>query len=180
MMGFQTVKRYHVAVDIILIVAVIAGYMGLRTALRPQSRPLPVFIGETVAVEQPVKVSSLTKAAPVARAQAKPAAKAAVQPLPEPRIVQPLPIVPPRVTFKVLPQYPVRALEQEIEGTTVLSIQVGLSGAAEDIMVKSSSGSAELDEAAKASVAQWKFSPATQGGTALASRFEVPVSFRLQ
>ena len=171
-------NKYIVAVDIILIAAIAAGYLAMRTVSFQRTRDLPVFIGQGIEVEKAVK------AQPVARTVVRPAirqaAKPAVKPQPVPEAAQPLPIMPPQVIFRAMPEYPVSALEQGLEGTAVILLQVSLSGQAENISVKSSSGSLELDEAAKASVAKWRFSPATRGGQTLACRFEVPVTFRIE
>lgn len=89
----------------------------------------------------------------------------------------PLPIVPPGVVQKVFPQYPSSALSDSIEGVTLLSVYVGLGGQPEQVQIKVPSGCPELDASAVAAVSQWRFSPATQGGTSLASWYEVPVRF---
>jgi protein TonB len=99
---------------------------------------------------------------------------------PMPQAAQPLPIVPPAITFKVLPSYPSAVLEKGRKGMVLLSVYVGLSGQPEKVEVKSSSGVAELDKSATEAVSQWKFSPAIQGGSALASWFEVPVRFEIK
>lgn len=138
--------------------------------VRPQTaaRPVPVFYGEEVTVR--------TTAAPVVLTKARPAVAA---PAPVSPAV-PLPLVPPAVTFKVLPEYPAAALERGTQGTVLLAVYVGLTGQAEKIETKLSSGVKELDAAAAQAVAQWTFSPATQGSGALASWFEVPVRFELK
>ena len=87
--------------------------------------------------------------------------------------------MPPTVSYSVLPKYPVSALEQDLEGVTVLSVYVGTAGKPEKIDVKQSAGFSEFDESAEAAVSQWIFSPATQGNAAIASWFEVPVAFKL-
>ncbi len=163
----ETKQKYWVAVDVILIAAVIVSFFAVRTSVLQPKRALPVFMGQEIAVHKTVRAVPARTAA-------------AVQPAPQPKIAQALPIVPPKVTFRVLPQYPEGALVAGLQGTALVSVQVGLNGAASDIQVKSTSGAAELDKAAIASVAQWKFSPATQGGQAMASRFEIPVRFMLQ
>src|SRR3989339_799437 len=124
-----------------------------------------------VLMGEEVFVSSTAKTAVQA------ASKAVSAPAPMPTAVAPLPIFPPKVIYSILPQYPASALLQGLEGTTLLSVYVGLNGAAERVEVKTSSGLAALDEAAAAAVAQWKFNPATQGSAAIASCFEVPVRF---
>ena len=84
------------------------------------------------------------------------------------------------VALKVLPVYPASALEKNLSGTVLLAVYVGMNGQPEKIETRSTSGIAELDEAARTAVAQWKFAPATQGGMALISWFEVPVRFAIR
>jgi protein TonB len=153
-------------VSLVLMFAVLAAgyYFVAQHRVANFSQSL-VFAGEEVLVSS------------VAKPAVQVASKAISAPTPMPTAVAPLPIFPPKIIYSVLPQYPSSALSQGLEGTTLLSVYVGLNGAAEKVEVKASSGLAELDDAAAAAVAQWKFNPALQGGTAIASCFEVPVRF---
>jgi len=126
-------------------------------------------MGEEVVVQKAGKVSTAAITEKVVKATAMPV-------LPT-KIATPLPLIPPSITYKVFPAYPAAALEQGKEGIVILSIFVGLGGQPGKIETKTSSGIAELDNSASAAVAQWKFSPAAQGGQAIASWFEVPVRF---
>jgi len=139
-------------------------YVSRQAALTSSSL---VFMGDEVVVQQAIKVVTAEKAAATVTA-----------PIPQPQVA-PLPIVPPAIAFKVLPVYPSSALEKNLAGTVLLSVYVGLNGQPGKIDTKISSGIAELDESARAAVAQWKFSPAMQGSAALASWFEVPVRFEI-
>ncbi|HVN67115.1 MAG TPA: energy transducer TonB [Candidatus Sulfotelmatobacter sp.] len=137
------------------------------------SQSAPLFMGEEVVVRQ------TAKAAPVSRATT------AVKPITAANTIRPaaapviLPIVPPSIISKVLPEYPSAALQQELAGTVILSVYVGLGGQAEKIETKLSSGVAQLDDTAVKAIAQWRFAPATQGSSAIASWYEIPVSFRI-
>jgi protein TonB len=155
-----------------LLILVMALTVGIYLA-KPQigTKTAPIFYGEEVTVRTAAEPVVLVKAQPVAQATAAPAP---VSP------ALPLPIIPPAITFKVLPEYPLAALEQGAQGTVLLAAYVGLNGQAEKIETKLSSGNKELDAAATAAVSQWTFSPAAQGGSALASWFEVPVRFELK
>lgn len=133
------------------------------------TKNLPVFMGEEVVVQKAGKVSTAVIT--------EKAVKATALPVLPPKIATPLPLVPPSITYKVFPAYPAAALEQGKEGIVILSVFVGLSGQPGKIVTKTSSGIAELDSSASTAVAQWKFSPAAQGGQAIASWFEVPVRF---
>jgi periplasmic protein TonB len=78
------------------------------------------------------------------------------------------------------PAYPGRARREGWEGTTLLRVQVSPSGRPGAIQVQKSSGRQLLDDAASEAVKRWTFSPATQGGQAIAGWVTVPIVFRLQ
>jgi protein TonB len=168
-----------ISIGMILVTAVTVSYLISKPIVSVQERSLPVFMGEEVAVQRAVEgvrsVKTVKKAERVVKSQ-----KVVSQPVPQPKIAAPLPILPPRISYRVLPEYPVTALEQGLAGTVLLSIYVGMGGAAEQVKVKSSSGVAELDAAALQAASQWKFSPASQGGQALASWFELPLRFEVK
>jgi TonB family protein len=178
-------QKYMVAIDIILLVAIIMGYFIAKTAIFENKRDLPVFIGEGIFVrdgaevvkgKQAVKTTMKIRRAVQAK-QTADISKSVDQPLPQPKVATPLPILPPKISYKVLPQYPASALQKGLQGTTILSIYIGASGKPENIEVRSSSGISELDKSAVYAVSQWEFNPATQGGRAISSSFEVPVRF---
>ncbi|MFH1825775.1 MAG: energy transducer TonB [bacterium] len=157
-------KTYNlnlVSLSFILVAALMVGLVISRPLSVGRSQVMPVFMGEEI---------SAVKAKTIAIAQ----------PVPQPKVLAPMPIVPPSVSYSVLPEYPVSALRQGIEGVTVLSLYVGLNGAAEKVAVKSSSGTEALDQSAVAAVSQWQFAPASQAGAALASWFEIPVRFEVK
>ncbi|OGC09902.1 hypothetical protein A3F86_00700 [candidate division WOR-1 bacterium RIFCSPLOWO2_12_FULL_45_9] len=156
-----------VALGIVLVAAVAVGYLISRPMVMEREKVLPVFIGGELTIPQKVvQPISLTRVISA--------------PIPQPKIATPLPIVPPGISYRVLPQYPATALQQGLEGVAILSVYIGLNGAAESVAIKSSSGVADLDKSALAAVSRWQFNPATQGGAALASWFELPVRFTLQ
>ncbi|MCX5750211.1 MAG: energy transducer TonB [Candidatus Saganbacteria bacterium] len=100
-------------------------------------------------------------------------------PLPAPQIVA-LPIIPPKIVFSILPEYPASALESGIQGVTTLQVYVEPSGRVADVNVSQSSGSTLLDQVAKTSVKTWIFQAASQGGAAIASCLQIPVRFSLK
>ncbi|MFH1386989.1 MAG: energy transducer TonB [bacterium] len=164
----KEVSIKNLSVYLVFSVVLTAGYLITHRPMT-MTKNAPIFYGEEV------KVSKATAVLPAQAVIAKPIQVAT--PAAKPTIVTPLPIIPPAITFKVLPVYPASILAQGQQGTVILSVFVGLSGQAEKIETKLSSGLAGLDEAATKAVSQWRFSPASQGGTALASWFEVPVRF---
>lgn len=143
---------------------------------RPQTRTssIPIFMGEEVTVQQ---TGTAVKAAPLTAVAEKAVSSA---PVAQPPVAAPLPIVPPTIIFKVLPAYPASALQKGLEGIALLSVYIGLGGLPEKVETKTSSGMVALDEAATKAVAQWRFSPASSAGAAIASWFEVPVRFAIR
>lgn len=155
----------------LMVCVLAAGYFVCRPQVAARQSTL-VFTGEEVSVRVAAKPLSASKVV------AQPTVVASI-PAPLPQQVAPLPIIPPSITLKVLPTYPQAMRAKELGGAVLLSVYVGLAGQVEKIETKVSSGVAAFDEAANKAVSQWKFSPAMQGGAALASCFEVPVKFEL-
>jgi TonB family protein len=178
MMNSKT--KYWVAIDVVLIAAVMVSFLVAKTNVFQQRKALPVFMGEEITVQKATKAMTARKVMTAAKAEVMTVTKAVAQPVAQSKVAAPLPIIPPQVTQRVMPQYPVSALEQGLSGTVMVAVNVGLNGAAQAVEVKTSSGVAELDQAAVAAVSEWKFSPATQGTAALASWFEFPVRFEVQ
>jgi len=152
-----------ISVGIIMIAAVVVGFLVAKPVSMVRTKA-PVFVGQELLVNKAAKVMV--------------AEKTIVKPL-QIESVSALPIIPPSIAYRVLPQYPMSALQKGLEGAVLLSVYVGLSGQPEQVQVKSSSGLAEFDQSAISAVSQWKFNPASQAGAALASWFEIPVSFKL-
>jgi protein TonB len=77
------------------------------------------------------------------------------------------------------PPYPRLSRQLGEEGTALLKVQVGPDGRALQVKLMSSTGYARLDEAAEATVAQWRFVAATRNGQAISSWVLVPIKFRI-
>ncbi len=75
--------------------------------------------------------------------------------------------------------YPQTALRNRAEGKVVLRVLVGTDGEVEQIEIEHSSGSRDLDRAAREAVMKWKFKPGMRGGVAYSSWALVPISFTL-
>ncbi len=116
-----------------------------------------------------------------AKVQVKVQAKAEVGNIPQQKpVAVPLPLIPPKVIFKALPEYPASALAEGLDGTVLLSVFVSKSGDAGKVEVSKSSGIADLDKAAVAAMSEWKFEAARRGGAAVESWYRVPVRFRIK
>lgn len=97
---------------------------------------------------------------------------------------QPEPIQPPRFDANYLdnpaPAYPPLSRRLREQGTVLLRVHVDANGAAAQVELKQSSGHARLDQTAMDTVQRWRFTPARQGGAAVAGWVIVPVSFTLR
>ena len=79
------------------------------------------------------------------------------------------------------PPYPVEARTMSHQGTVLLQMTVTAQGDVASASVVTSSGFAELDQAAIAwVVGHWKYKPAIQGGNAVPSQIQAAVSFDLK
>jgi len=134
----------------------------------------PAFVYDEILVQKKAIVETRVSARPIVQAKEIAVSKSANP------ISVTLPITPPRVISQVLPEYPASALENEIEGVTLVQAYIGLNGKVEKTEIKTSSGNADLDASAINAVSKWIFSPATQGSASIASWFDVPVRFSLK
>jgi TonB family protein len=176
MIKAKEVSLKNIVIFLLIASAFSVGYFMARPKVLTKN--VPVFVGEEVLVREKARVVTKVRAAKAEKAER--TVMAEKLPLSGPKIETPLPLIPPVVTFKILPSYPLTALEKELGGVVVLSVYVGLTGQPEKIETKVSSGIPELDQAAVASISQWRFSPAKQGAVAVASWYEIPVRFEVK
>jgi TonB family protein len=87
-------------------------------------------------------------------------------------------ISPPRLRFKVEPEYSQEARRSRLEGTVMLRIVVGTDGKARDLRVLRSLGLG-LDENAIAAVSNWQFEPGVKDGQPVNVIAQIEVNFRL-
>ncbi|MDR2032198.1 MAG: energy transducer TonB [Azoarcus sp.] len=78
------------------------------------------------------------------------------------------------------PPYPAMSRRLHEEGTVMLRVLVQPDGSAEKVVVKKSSGSVRLDDAARAAVEKWRFVPARQGSKPVADWVIVPITWSLE
>ncbi|MBD8201195.1 energy transducer TonB [Pseudomonas viridiflava] len=130
---------------------------------KPQSKPQ--VAEKPVAPPTPPAPQTVAKAAPV------PA------PSPEPRTTAPIG----RAGYlnNPPPVYPPAAAKRHQQGTTLLRVHVLASGHPDQVEVAQTSGFPALDDAAKAAVRQWSFTPAKRGDTPVDGWVNVPLAFTL-
>lgn len=78
------------------------------------------------------------------------------------------------------PPYPSLSRRLGEEGAVLLRVRVLIDGTAGEVRVLRSSGYPRLDEAAKNTVAQWRFIPARRGERAEEAWVQVPIDFTLK
>jgi periplasmic protein TonB len=93
-------------------------------------------------------------------------------------------VVPPRFDAAYLqnppPAYPPLARRMREQGRVLLRVLVAADGVAQQIELKTGSGSTRLDQAALDTVRRWRFVPARQGEQRVAAWVLVPISFSLE
>ncbi|MEE4996931.1 energy transducer TonB [Pseudomonas alliivorans] len=140
---------------------------------KPATRPVPAKPQAKPQVAEK-QTAPPTPAAPQAVAKPAPPAPA---PSPEPRTTAPIG----RAGYlnNPPPVYPPAAAKRHQQGTTLLRVHVLASGHPDQIEVTQSSGFPALDDAAKAAVRQWSFTPAKRGDTPVDGWVNVPLAFTL-
>lgn len=78
------------------------------------------------------------------------------------------------------PQYPRLSRELHEQGRVMLRVLISPDGLAKDVALKKSSGFARLDASAIDAVRDWRFLPAHQGDTPVASWVVIPIDFKLE
>jgi protein TonB len=79
-----------------------------------------------------------------------------------------------------LPRYPMESRRAGEQGTVMLRVLVARDGTAARVEIDKSSGSPQLDTAARETVKAWRFTPGRRGAETIESWMVVPVVFRLE
>ena len=87
---------------------------------------------------------------------------------------------PPKPKRNIKPDYPKGARQRGEQGDVILEIRVNAEGTVDDVKVATSSGFAELDEAAVKAARAAKFSPARSGHDPVASTARLKLQFKLK
>lgn len=86
--------------------------------------------------------------------------------------------LPPKLTFKVEPQYSLEGRLAKLQGTVMMYVEIGPDGLVHSLKVNRGLGLG-LDEAAMQAITQWKFSPAFKEGRPVTVAATIEVRFRL-
>jgi len=150
-----------------------------KPLMKPQQLPLkPVEMPLVVA---PVEAPSQS---PIVVAPPPPA-----PPAPAPISAPPAPAAPPALTQPIFnadyldnpaPAYPPMSRRMREQGRVILRVLVNTAGRADEVQLRTSSGSGRLDDAARETVKRWRFVPAKQGNDPVPAWVLIPISFRLE
>ena len=90
------------------------------------------------------------------------------------------PAVPPRIIKSYQPPYPSAERNAGVEGTVSIRFLIGTDGSVEDVTVTSSSGNANLDNAAVAACRKWRFTAAkNSSGLPVRCYASIPITFKI-
>lgn len=146
----------------------------------PVSEPLPVKDGRLASA--PKQLPEQPASDPVVKEHAEPPPEPIAQPQ-EPAPPASAPVTAPRADASHLnnpaPSYPMLSRRLREEGTVLLELLIEADGQISELAVLQSSGFPRLDQAALEAVKQWRFEPARQGDTAIAYRYQQPITFQL-
>ena len=83
-------------------------------------------------------------------------------------------------TSKVPPNYPSSLLSKGIGGKVLVACVIDADGRISSTKIRQSSGHPELDKAAMAAVARWKFKPGSKAGRMVRASCVVPFNFEVK
>ena len=153
----------------------------------PEAKPLPVTKPQPV-FQKPQPRPTPTPVIEATQSQV----AIANAPVASPPDVKPAPPAPPAEALVVqarfdadylknpAPPYPPLSRRMGEEGKVILRVSVNPQGGADQVEIRSSSGSQRLDESAVNTVKHWKFIPAKRGDSAVQSWVLVPIVFKLE
>jgi protein TonB len=141
-------------------------------------KPKPVVKRVERTVELPVRATPAEAPSPVVAPPPPPPAPAPVA-APAPALVT-QPIFNADYLDNPAPAYPSVSRRAGEQGRVVLRVLVSAAGRADEVQVRTSSGFARLDDAARETVQRWKFVSAKRGAEPIAAWVLIPISFRLE
>lgn len=158
-------------------------------AVLPQSenpvlpQPEPERPPEPKIVEKPEPLPSIPDAVDIPKPVEKPSLPAPSTQHPAPSTPQPRQArvdAPPRPKRAIRPDYPKGSRQRGEQGDVVVEMRVNAEGIVDKATVITSSGFAELDEAALRAVRSAKFTPAKSGRESVASTARLTLTFKLK
>lgn len=151
-----------------------------KPQVKPLQRAIPAHVEPPAIIGAPAEAPATFAAPPPPEPMPLPPAEAIVAPEPTP----PVPLIPPRFDAAYLqnpvPPYPPLARRMREQGKVILRVLVDADGLPERVELRTSSGSARLDQSAQDTVKAWKFVAARQGERNVSAWVLVPITFTLE
>ena len=182
-----------------LALAFLFSYAPARKALLAAAPIMVDFIlPPRVDQPKPQTPTALPKSRPAARPVERPngppvtaapleAPSQAIAPPPIAAVVTPpetVPVTQPQFNASYLdnsePAYPALSRRLGEQGRVILRVLVNARGTADEVQLRTPSGFARLDEAARDTVSRWRFVPARRGAEPVPAWVLIPISFRLE
>ncbi|MEE2023089.1 energy transducer TonB [Alkalimonas mucilaginosa] len=152
-------------------------------APEPELVPEPLLVNDGPFAPAQEPLPEYTEPEPVVKEQVEQPLEPVAQPQ-EPAPPASAPVTAPRADASHLnnpaPAYPMLSRRLREQGTVLLELLIEADGQISELAVLQSSGFPRLDQAALEAVKQWRFEPARQGDTAIAYRYQQPITFQLQ
>jgi periplasmic protein TonB len=149
----------------------------------PTELPKPKPVTKQVVlrpVETPILAAPAEAPSPIVVAPQPPAPPVEVVAPPAPPALVTQPIYNADYLNNPAPYYPATSRRAGEQGKVILRVLVNVRGTADEVQVRTSSGSPRLDDAARDAVQRWKFVPAKRGSEPVQAWVLIPISFRLE
>lgn len=173
--GVARFERSFVKVERIIPVFTVSSELNVMPVIEPKTKKDAVKVGSFM---------SLAKASSQSTAKTGAAAESGQAALDKIMLSQSFPasagITAPKIVYKSMPDYPVKAIEGAMQGTAVVKIFILKNGRVGNAVLEQTSGHEILDRSALAAVSQWIFEPAVSQKEAIEAWFRVPVKFQLK
>lgn len=147
--------------------------------------PAPRIAPAETQAPTPVATTPAASAPSAASAPAAPSPPQRVASAPQAAAANPAPAVEVGPSYQAAyldnppPPYPRISRQLGEEGTSLLRVQVGPDGRPLHVELQTSSGYRRLDDAARSTVEQWRFVPATRNGKPITAWVLVPIRFKI-
>jgi protein TonB len=154
-----------------------------KVVKRVKAKRKSVLSTQAPAAAMPAASAEKAEAAPAPSVTQAPAAPPTVSAAPAQTADSRPPLILPNLNADYLhnpaPPYPEQARGRGEQGKVLVRALINAGGAVSELLVKRSSGFADLDRSALETVKKWRFVPARRGAEAVSAWVVVPISFSL-
>jgi len=167
------IDRSFVKVERQVPVFTISSEISVMPVIEPKTKKNAVKVGSFMSLAKTASVADTKAAAPAVSEAAEKIILSQAFPVPTG-------LTAPKIVYKTVPDYPVKAIEAAMQGTAVIKIFILKNGRVGNAVIEQTSGHELLDRSAVAAISQWIFEPAVSQKEAIEAWFKVPVKFQLK